>query len=296
MEPTHYIVKDIKGRLNVRNDAGEIIDKLEKGTAVIVTETKGGVSEKGILAKISNGWVSMDFLVKAGENAPVVKVPDPAAISTPAPAIAEVGGRAPWMKIVLDEAANYGGYKEGEDPLKARIKNAYFNINAGGDKYDPTQIAWCAAFACWCLGKAGYPNPKTYSSQSFRPEWKTTTAGGNQSHMRKIAEPVYGCIIVWNDINTPSHGHVAFCYGKQADGRLIAIGGNQSDSLKFTARMPAGKEWGQVIVGFYVPENYADNVLDKFTAGELKLNQDTLNSGNLLKRGIKGKIGSESTR
>ncbi len=295
MEPTKYIVKDIKGRLNVRNDAGEIIEKLEKGTEVTVTETKGGVLEKG-LAKVNNGWVSMDFLVKVVEKAPVAKLPDPVVVATPDPVIAGDDGRSPWMKIVMDECKNYGGYNEGEDPLKSRVKNGYFNINPGGYRNDPTKTAWCAAFACWCLGKAGYPNPQSYSSQSFRPEWKTTTARGNQSRMRKIAEPVYGCLIVWNDLATPTHGHVAFCYGKQADGRLIAIGGNQSNSLKFTARIAGAKEWGQVIVGYYLPENYRDNEMDKFTAQELKLDQDKLNGGNILKKAIKGKTGAESTR
>jgi uncharacterized protein (TIGR02594 family) len=295
MQPTKYIVKDIKGRLNVRNDAGEVIAKLEKGTEVTVTEIKDGQTETGPLAKINEGWVAMEFLIKAGEKPPVAKAPDPAVVPAPAPVTADAGGRAPWMKIVLNEAKNYGGYKEGEDPLRSRIKSAYFNINPGGDKNDPTKTAWCAAFACWCLEKTGYPNPRSYASQSFRPEWKSTTARGNQSRMRKINEPVYGCLIVWNDTKTPSHGHVAFCYGKQADGRLIALGGNQSDSLKFTARKPGG-EWGQVIVGYYLPENYQDNELDKFTAAELKLNQDTLNSGNLLAKAIKGKTGTESTR
>ncbi|TWP22592.1 CHAP domain-containing protein [Apibacter muscae] len=198
-------------------------------------------------------------------------------------------GRGPWMKIVLDEAKNYGGYNEGSNKnqtkLTKRIKNAYFSIKneAASSSSDPSSISWCACFASWCLQQAGYGNPSSCRALEFDPNYIHEGPGNPEkkpAHMRKISEPVYGCIIVWKN-NKKAGGHVAFYFGKTKEGNVIPIGGNQGQSLQFSNRNPNG-DYGQKIVGYYLPDDYEENPKDKFTDDELKLDPVKLNKSDLL--------------
>lgn len=207
------------------------------------------------------------------------------------------GERAPWMKIVLEEAKNYGGFDEGEDPLKSRIKQEYFSISNEftTSNTDPTSISWCAAFASWCLQKAGYLNPSTCRALEFNPDYIHEGVGKSDkkpSHMRKIEEPVYGCIVVWKNTRGGG-GHVAFYYGRTKEGNIVPIGGNQGSSLKFSNRNPNG-DFGQKVIGYYLPEDYEDNIKDQFTEDELSLNPSNLNKGNLLKKSSENISGKTS--
>ncbi|MGM5631700.1 CHAP domain-containing protein [Apibacter raozihei] len=189
------------------------------------------------------------------------------------------------MKIVLDETKNYGGYDEGTEPLKSRIKNTYFTIKNEftTNKTDPTKVSWCATFVSWCLQQAEYSNPSSCRALEFNPEYMHDGAGkpDRPSGMRKISNPVYGCIIVWKN-NSGGGGHVAFHYGYTLSGNIVPIGGNQGNSLKFSNRSPKG-DYGQKIVGYFLPEDYEDNPEDEFTEDEKKLSPTSLNSSSLLK-------------
>ncbi|WP_160136697.1 TIGR02594 family protein [Chryseobacterium sp. c4a] len=190
------------------------------------------------------------------------------------------------MEIVLEEAKNYGGYKEGKDPLVTRIKSEYFSIpnEYTTSKTDPTSVSWCAAFASWCLAKAGYANPSTCRALEFNPSYLHDGASkpDRPSHMRRISKPVYGCIIVWKNISGGG-GHVAFHYGYESNGNIVPIGGNQGSSLQFSSRSPSG-DYEQKIVGYFLPEDYEDNKEDEFKPEELKLDPKALNKSNLLKK------------
>ncbi|WP_439480660.1 TIGR02594 family protein [Chryseobacterium aquaticum] len=202
-----------------------------------------------------------------------------------------IEGRAPWMKIVLAEAKKYGGYDEGgNNELNKRIKSTYFTIpnEATNSQSDPSSISWCAVFASWCLQQVKFANPSTCRAREFDTEYVFEGAGNADkklSHMRKITEPVYGCIVVWKN-NSKGGGHVAFYYGKTKNGNIIPLGGNQGSSLQFSNRNPSG-DYGQSVVGYFLPEDYPDNPLDKFTPEELNLDPGQLNkSGLLAKNGI----------
>jgi len=200
------------------------------------------------------------------------------------------------MKIVLQEAKNYGGYFEGDDTkLSKRIKAEYFSIKneATTSKSDPTKVSWCAVFASWCLQKAGYANPSTCRALEFDPDYIHEGPGKEDkklSHMRKISEPVYGCIIVWKN-KSDGGGHVAFYYGKTLEGNIIPIGGNQGSSLQFSNRNPKGDP-KQKIIGYFLPDDYPDNPTDEFTKAELKLDPVLLNKSELLAKN--GFVSSET--
>lgn len=193
--------------------------------------------------------------------------------------------RAPWMDIALKEAKNYGGLKEGEEPLKSRILNSYYKyVNYKALKNDPTldANAWCAAFASWVLGEAKYKNTKSVSTASFR---KDTT------HYKKVNKPIYGALVFWKNDNDSTKGHLAFVYGKTASGKLITLNGNQSDSIKFAERSATGDQ-KQTVTGFYVPKDYTvtedDYLTDEDINSSHQLNATLLSkANNQVKKGDK---------
>lgn len=234
-----------------------------------------------------DGKVGKDTLKLLGLQAASATEPVAEKDPSPAPAVnpaVSVEGRAPWMKIVMEEAKNYGGHDESKNPLNSRIKSAYFSIKneAVTPNTDPTKTSWCAAFASWVLQKAGYANPSSCRAREFDPayDWNGAQEGDRKSGMRKIQTPVFGCIVVWK---SDGGGHVGFYYGKTSDNKIVVIGGNQGNSLKFSNRSPNG-DYGQTVVGYFLPEDYPDNPKDVFTAADLNLDAVTLNKSAVLNK------------
>jgi uncharacterized protein (TIGR02594 family) len=239
-------------------------------------------AEKGLGV---DGRVGKNTLKLLGLQITAGTPPTTGEVTTPKPEVvppAPVDGRAPWMKIVMEEAKNYGGHPESKNPLNARIKSAYFSIKneAVTPNTDPTKFSWCATFASWVLQKAGYANPSSCRAREFDPayDWNGAQEGDRKSGMRKIQTPVFGCIVVWK---SNSGGHVGFYYGKTSDNKIVVIGGNQGNSLKFSNRSPNG-DYNQTVVGYFLPEDYADNPKDVFTAVDMNLDAVKLNKSSLL--------------
>lgn len=99
------------------------------------------------------------------------------------------------------------------------------------------ETPWCSSWACGKLEMGGV--------KSWRGAWAQAAAQWGQ----KLAGPAVGCIVVFKW--SPSAGHVGFVVGKSADGRLMVLGGNQSDAVTISAfgtgqvlayRWPAGVE------------------------------------------------------
>lgn len=76
------------------------------------------------------------------------------------------------------------------------------------DRQNVSWDEWCAAFADWCLLSAGYPLPST------------SLISGWQDYGLEVAKPEPGDIaVLW--------GHVGFYYGRNKDGQVLLLGGNQ---------------------------------------------------------------------
>lgn len=106
------------------------------------------------------------------------------------------------------------------------------DIRRGGIKNDETP--WCAAFVGAMLERAGIQSSRFESAKSYL-EWGVA-----------LGAAVYGCVIVFT---RDGGGHVGFVVGKDADGRLLVLGGNQGDAVSIKAfpldrvsgyRWPAG--------------------------------------------------------
>lgn len=85
---------------------------------------------------------------------------------------------------------------------------------------------WCAAFANWCIERAGLTGTTSAASQSFLA-WGEAIWTKSQGGPLTAATP--GDVAVFRKRSDPAHGHVGFFIGVTANmaGRVDILGGNQ---------------------------------------------------------------------
>ena len=81
------------------------------------------------------------------------------------------------------------------------------------------EIPWCSSFVNWCIRQAGYKGTNSAAARSWR-EWG-----------QRVRQPVRGCIAV---LTRNGGGHVGFYMGMK-DGRILVLGGNQSNAVNIAA-------------------------------------------------------------
>lgn len=122
----------------------------------------------------------------------------------------------PWMNIALSEAKKWHGTKEDHitSNYHALIGHGWIKNLVG------TLNAWCSSFVNYCFQECGYHKtaPDPYRAISFFRD---------STNFFEIKKPIYGCA-------ASSGHHATFVYGKTKSGALICLGGNQSDTIKFS--------------------------------------------------------------
>lgn len=120
----------------------------------------------------------------------------------------------PWIK----EAKKHLGLREiAGAKHNPTILNWIKNLK-GFFKDDETP--WCGTFVAHCLKTAGVSYPKNwFRALDYR------TAGS------KLAKPAYGCVAIKSRVGG---GHVCFVVGKDRNGNLLCLGGNQSNMVNIT--------------------------------------------------------------
>lgn len=82
------------------------------------------------------------------------------------------------------------------------------------------ETPWCSAFVNWCMTQAGITGTRSAAARSWL-DWG------------KVTEPVQGCVVILKRGTNPQSGHVGFYIGT-AGGYVKVLGGNQSDSVKYS--------------------------------------------------------------
>jgi uncharacterized protein (TIGR02594 family) len=140
-----------------------------------------------------------------GEDAPQAPRKD-----TPKPLADEPS----WITI----ARSYIGEREikgsRHNPL---IVKWWQDIGAGWFTDDETP--WCGAFVGGVLKEAGYP----ILSGAEAPRALAWSGYG-----KRLTKPATGCIVIFT---RTGGGHVGFVVGEDKSGRLMVLGGNQSDAV-----------------------------------------------------------------
>ncbi len=198
--------------------------------------------------------------------------------------------KAPWMKIAIEEAYNAAFIKEKKRPVAAMVKKYHNYNNYFDDPNTPNYIedkedAWCASFANWVLAQANQKHIKSPASQGV------LTAEG--TNFIRVTEPSFGAIVLMTNYRKDTgasigKGHMTFLYGKESNGNLVCLGGNQGDRIKFSPYKQTGVSSSRKVKingvkvtieqkfnGFFLPLNYTPSQIDK----EIEIiNIDNMNS------------------
>jgi uncharacterized protein (TIGR02594 family) len=179
--------------------------------------------------------------------------------------------RSPWMEIAFREAITYAGKDEEEitkthnyhrlvtdrdraggevvyvkdkkgKPLLDKQGNAITRTKFDGmETLAGNNRPWCASFVNYCLREAGYAAGRRHAS--------TFGFAEDTDRFVTIKKPIYGAI---RFAHRTGGGHVCYVYGQIA-GKVIVLGGNQSDQLCFQLRDMVEKS-----VVYFVPLPYKE--------------------------------------
>lgn len=89
------------------------------------------------------------------------------------------------------------------------------------------EVPWCSAFVnyiCWLLA---LPRSKSLMARSWLKIGRSIGIGE--------AVPGFDVVVLWRDTREGISGHVGFYAGREADGRINLLGGNQSDEVNVSS-------------------------------------------------------------
>jgi uncharacterized protein (TIGR02594 family) len=145
-------------------------------------------------------------------------------------------GPYPWMQYAFQEfgTPEYAGKRHNPRILA-------YHAAAGGAGRD--EVAWCSAFANWCMKQAGITGTWKPNARSWL----------NWGDVIPLAAPIYGCVAVFSRPPEAWMGHVGFFVGSRG-GRFCVLGGNQGP----TAGAVCLKEYPlDRLLGFRWPTGFA---------------------------------------
>lgn len=189
------------------------------------------------------------------------------------------GGIGPQSSLqpgsAMSVAKQFLGKHEGTDTAAL----ASFFKKSGGQNLNPADTAWCAAFVNAALGATGQKGTGTLLARDFL---KIGTA---------TKEPSEGDIVVLSR-GDPSgwQGHVGFYAGKDANGNIMVLGGNQGNKVSIASysadrvlgfRKPpkAGSEVGGLNLASGAESASGANVTSLATAYSPKAGGDKMEGG-----------------
>lgn len=119
-----------------------------------------------------------------------------------------------WIEEALKYLGQHEKYAKGQDneTIVEFWKMGKVDLDVSDD-----ETPWCAAFVSAMLEEAGI--------HSARTGW----ARGYLKWGQKLGMPTNGAIVVFS--RGPTAGHVGFVVGKDANGNLMVLGGNQGDEV-----------------------------------------------------------------
>ena len=170
--------------------------------------------------KLGSGtWGKMQSKLKVGATRPIpiwVKMPLPKPKPSPVRSLGLIGamGSGPdWMKVLAYEMMAWDWFRAGLDAKKKKNTEAHTNWDeeyfaaspfwgakkhAFGELPKTQNMDWCAAFANFCLHRAGYSHTGSARAGSFATD-KWVFHG--------LEKPKFGCVIV---TGTNTGNHVGF--------------------------------------------------------------------------------------
>ena len=88
-------------------------------------------------------------------------------------------------------------------------------------QFNNDETPWCSSFVNWAFSKADIEGTNSARALSWK-DWGDS-----------LESPAYGSVGVINYGN--SKGHVGFVVGVTSDDKIVLLGGNQDDKVKYSA-------------------------------------------------------------
>lgn len=113
-------------------------------------------------------------------------------------------------------------------------------------------VPWCAIFTNACLEASGIKGTRSGMARSYE----------RSPDFVKLAGPALGAIVCkWRNSPKSGLGHVGFYAGHDTRGRVVLVGGNQSDAVSKASFDPAQ------LTGYFWPKGQPLPVIGKVNAG-----------------------------
>nr|HCI8864879.1 CHAP domain-containing protein [Klebsiella variicola] len=125
-----------------------------------------------------------------------------------------------WMSVAINEYKKFKDLIETDPELDNQIKQYHQTTNVAGSDHS---VSWCSSFVNWIMIQAGYAELVTRSALAY--SWNA----GAWKNGEEVDKPFYGAIAVMN------YSHVGFVYGKNSQGSILILGGNQGGGRIGTA-------------------------------------------------------------
>lgn len=122
--------------------------------------------------------------------------------------------------IWLQHARLFLGAKEVVGPQHNDVVLGFWRVL--GLSHGTDEVPWCMGFVMAMLQHAGYPYLKSAWARDGL-KYK-----GKSGKVLKLDKPAYGCIVVFS---RGSGGHIGFVVGRDRNGNLMVLGGNQSNAV-----------------------------------------------------------------
>lgn len=182
----------------------------KSGKSVEATPVDWGPHEKtGRVADLSPGIMSA--LALKTDDEVIVDVPLPA--GAVAPPVNAPGG-PPWLARAVALRGLYEHTGSADNPQILEMARICGGNIAKTYKHD--SIAWCALFVNYCLIASGYDGNDSLWALDFA------------NYGRRLSGPAVGAIA---SKKRDGGGHVFIVRGRDDQGRIVGIGGNQSDMV-----------------------------------------------------------------
>lgn len=145
----------------------------------------------------------------------------------------------PWLKNAIAEL----GVKEkaGRDSNDRVIAYRILGHTTTDTRTDDSERPWCADFVCAMLETAGIRSPRSGMARAIE----------HDPNFVRLDGPALGAVVtMWRGSKSSGLGHVYFYAGQTADGRNVAVGGNQNDAVT------AATYGTDRVVGYWWPKSH----------------------------------------
>lgn len=151
-----------------------------------------------------------------------------------------------WMPFAVNEYNTFKDYIETDSELDKQIQEYHKTANRAGCNHS---TSWCSSFVNWCLTQTEYSDLATHDPFAF--SWNA----GSWQNGEEVDKPFYGAIAVMK------YQHVGFIYGKNSQGKILILGGNQgggrtggANCISIRGNPPSDIKYIMKPKGYIIPE------------------------------------------